>query len=122
MRAPNGMYRFIRNRPAETTSLEHRDAYGLRPRTAIAGTTTVVFDDKDLELVLRDPVDDRVRKDVHGQAPPASAAGNAHVRLCSKQSADTLELCDEPGGQCARSFALVERRSLKEVLFGIRMK
>ena len=94
----------------------------LRSGTAITRAATIVLDDQDPELVCRDPVDDRVRKDIHGQAPSASAAGSTYVRLFSKQSADSLELCDEPSGQCTRSFALLERRSLKEILFGVRMK
>ena len=94
----------------------------LRSGTSITRATTVVLDDQDPELVCRAPVDDRIRKDIHGQTPSVSAAGSAYVRLSSKQNADSFELCDEPSGQCPRPFALVERRSLKEVLFGIRMK
>lgn len=99
-----------------------RSARHLRPGTAIARAATIVLDDQEPELVFRDPVDDRIRKDIHGQTPSASAAGSAYARLYSKQNANSFELCDEASGQRPRPFALVKRRSFKEVLFGIRMK
>jgi len=99
-----------------------RGACHLGPGTAVTRATSIVLDNQNPELVCRDPVDNRVRKDVHGQTPPASAAEGPDVRLFGEQSADSFELCDEPRGQCPRPFALVESRSLKEVLFGIRMK